>query len=192
MKKIKCTYGTLCEVSVEKLNNQNVLKIDFNIKEFKVLQNGWQDFSFPSNVSINDKLYLDEALKDKVVSILDDFIKTGGIESINKTKRGFTFLDIEDLMGNTISIQQSSSASEPKIWFGSKTENKAYSWKNDKITPYIYPAGDVSIADRLHLNRTKAQQLKNAINNVWQLQLNIEESIKPTDKVKEVKKLSIG
>ena len=170
MKKIKCTYGKTGFISMEKLDNKDVLQIDLNIKEFKILNQVWKDVNFPSNISINDKLYLDEALKDKIISLLDCFIATGYLADPDQTQteRGFSLLELKDLMGNTISIQESSSAEQAKIWFGCETKNKAFLWENNALVPYEFPRGDILMEDRLHLNSSKAKRLKLAIESEWQ------------------------
>jgi hypothetical protein len=171
MKRIKCTYGTQCSISIDTLNGNPVLKFDFDIKTYKICNQGWHEHSFPANVAINDKLFLNEEMKNRLIAMLDVFLETGYINDpeLAKTERGFGFLEFKDLMGNIISIQDSSSAEQAKIWFGCETKNKAFFWSDNKLVPYQFEKGDLLIEDRLHLNQNKVQRLKNIINQEWNL-----------------------
>ena len=169
MKRIQCTYGTECGIAMDTLNGQDVLKFDFDIKTYKICNYGWSDYHFPANATINDKLFLNEEMKDRLIAMLDVFLNTGYINDpeLTQTSRGFGLAEFKDLMGNTVSTQDSSSAEQAKIWFGCETKNKAFVWKDNELVPYQFERGDVSIADRLHLNQPKVQRLKNIINQVW-------------------------
>ena len=177
MKKITCTYGTQCSVSMDKLNGQDALVLCFNIRDYKICDSGWHDYQFPSNVTINDKLFLNEEMKNKVVEILDGFLETGYLNSfdVTHTSRGFGFIEPLDAMGNVISMQESSSAMEAKIWFGCETKNQVYVWKDKTLQPYKFERGDILIQDRLHLNLAKARRLKTIINEVWDSRLGKED-----------------
>lgn len=181
MKKITCTYGTKCSVSLDTLKGQDVLVLDFNIRNYKVCNSGWHDYKFPSSVAINDKLFLNEEMKIKVVEMLDVFLETGYLDSpdMTRTNRGFGVVEPLDAMGNIISIQESSSASQAKIWLGCATKNQVFIWKDKTLQPYVFERGDVLLQDRLHLNTSKARRLKTVINEVWDSRLIDKKAIKP-------------
>lgn len=169
MKKITCTYGTKCSVSLTSLNGQDVLMLDFNIQDYKVCNSGWHDYKFPPNVAVNDKLFLNEEMKNKLVEMLDVFLETGSLDApeMTRTNRGFGLVEPLDSMGNVISVQESSSAMQAKIWLGCSTKNQAFVWKDKTLQPYEFERGDVLLQDRLHLNMSKARRLKTIINEVW-------------------------
>lgn len=172
MKKIKCTYGKECLISMAKLKGEDVLKLDFNILTYEFSDPKWQSKIFQANIIINDKLFLNEDMKNKLQETLDIFIATGDLKNdeMKLTKRGFSLLESKDLNGNKISIQKSSSAMEPKIWLGCETKNKAFFWKDNDLVPYVFEKGNILFKDRLHLNVSKAKKLKNIVNQVWDLQ----------------------
>lgn len=169
MKKMTCRYGTPCWISVENHNGKSVLKLDFRIKEYKALKQGWKECKFPDNIKMNDSLYFNEDTFHKVLEVLDYFLENEylGDPNAQKTERGFSYLELKDLYGNTISIQESSSASSANIWFGCKTNNKAFVIKDGQVSDYEFEAGDILISDRLHLNKSKVRQLKNRMINEW-------------------------
>jgi hypothetical protein len=154
---------------MDTLNGEIVLKLDFNIKQYKVLTNGWKSHYFLPNTIINDSLYLNKDMTNKVIEILNGFQTTGELEpeGAEYTNRGFSFIKMKDLKGNLISIQKSSTANESCIWFGCATKDKVFLQENDKFTPYPFVKGEVLIEDRLHLNRSKTKILINAIKKHW-------------------------
>lgn len=169
MKKMTCRYGTPCWISVVDINGQNVLKLDFRIKEYQVCSQGWKDYKFPDNIKINDSLYFNEDTFHKVLEVFDYFLENEylGDPEVQKTERGFSYLDLKDMYGNTISIQESSSASSANIWFGCQTHNKAFVIKDGQVSEYMFEKGDLLVNERLHLNKAKVRQLKNRMINEW-------------------------
>lgn len=184
MKKTHTSRDTKCIISMDKLDNENILKIDFNIKNYKVCNLGWKDYDFPTNIVINDKLFLNEEMKNQLIKIFDLFLKEESLSAIatEQTARGFNMANFKDLMGSIISIQESSSAEEAKIWFGCRTKNKAYQWVNSELSPYEYPKGDLLLDDRLHLNKDSIKSLKKKIEMVWASQFVMDAEAKKTIK----------
>lgn len=186
MKKVTCKYGLSCQVSVEKLDNQHVLKLDFNIKEYKIciIGQGWQDYMFPENIVINDKLYLDSDTKDKLLEIFDHFIETQYLHlpDAKQNARGFSYLDLTDIKGNPISIQASSAAMESCIWFGAQIKDICVD-EGGQLVPYKFPAGDPLVSGRMHLNISKVKQLRNAIVTEWDKFLEKEANPKQKNKM---------
>jgi hypothetical protein len=166
---ITCSYGTPCIVSLEKNNNEKVLKLDFNIKQYKICNGGWKDFNFPEDIVINDVLYLNEEVKDNVIKVLDCFIETEYLRDVEhtSTNRGFALSEFKDMIGNTISIQESSAAMAAYIWFGCDTKGKVFTQEGDKLVPYKYPSGDHLVSDRMHLNVAQCVELKEMLQDVW-------------------------
>lgn len=179
MKKITCNYGYSFLVSFVEVNNEPTLEINFNIKSYQLLSNGWKTVSFPPNIVLNDKLYISQEMVPNIVEVLDNFIKTGELnyaDGLEFTNRGFSLLELEDIYGSPISIQQSSAASEACLWFGGIVDTgEIYNWKNDSLEKFKFPIGDVLIADRLHINRKKANNLKLAISSEWKKYLKKQE-----------------
>lgn len=167
MKSIKCTNDYSCKIFAEKYEDKPALVIDFNIKKFKYCHQyyGWQDGKFPEDVweSINDKLYLNPENIYDVISALDIFIENGYLAEIytNKTSRGFSYIDLKDIKGNVISIQESSSAMEGKLWFGCEVNEKMIGkFEDGRYVKFKYPEGDILVEDRLHLNQKCAKELR--------------------------------
>lgn len=169
MKKITCRYGTDCWINLENIEGQKVLKLDFRIKNYKVCNNGWKEHSFPADIIVNDKLYLAEESLNRVVQVLDSFLEKGYLEDSQEqvTERGFSYLELKDLYGNVISIQNSSSAITDNIWFGCQTQNKAFILRNNEVSSYVFANYNPLISDRLHLNKTKVKSLKIALLKEW-------------------------
>jgi hypothetical protein len=165
--KITCCYGHPCFISIDNIDGKDVLKLDFKIKTFKVLNQGWKELPFPDNIIINDKLYLDEKMKDQLINALDVFINTGYLNNhYKKTERGFSYNEWTDVKGNKIHIQDSSVATDAYIWFGGTVENVFIPTENG-LEKYKFPEGDLLIEDRMHLNITKVKKLKEIIQKQW-------------------------
>ena len=169
-KKMKCTYDNECTIYNSVYKKESVLVFDFAIQKYKILNNGWKEYSFPPNIVINDKLFLNHSMIEELLNCLKVFVQTGSLESYSDvTARGFNKLEFLDIRGSVISCQESSSAMEAKLWFGCTTENKVFTWKNGEIVPYEFEFGSsVLIHDRLHLNKRKANQLCKIISEVWE------------------------
>lgn len=76
------------------------------------------------------------------------------------TARGFNLVNFKDAYGVECSIQESSSAEEPKIWFGidsPKVMRLDNGWKD--ITPVSTKENPVNIDSRMHLTREHVKQL---------------------------------
>lgn len=126
MKILTCRNNYACQISNEKIDNQTVVKIDFNIKSYEALIPGssWVKMQYPEEVypSIKDKLYITKKQLYDIVEILDTFINTGDIitPQTTYTSRGFAIIETKDLFGNNISIQKSSTMGEDLLWFGTR------------------------------------------------------------------------
>lgn len=176
---IKCTNEYACEVSATKLNDKDVVKIDFNIQSYQILLKfrGWTEIPYPKEYlpSIKDKLYLSGDNLYNVIIALDTFIETGDIVTTETqyTNRGFSFLNLKDDLGNVVSIQKSSTMGEDLLWFGTKVNESDIGEKKDgKFIRYKYDDNSgISIQDRLHINQEQAQKLRlsiiTEISNTW-------------------------
>lgn len=173
MKIIKCSNDYVCQISSEKLDNNYVLKLDFNIKEYSALLvgRGWTTIQYPENVlnSIKDKLYISKDKLYKLIELLDVFIDTGDLitEKTTYTNRGFSKIEEKDLYGNEISIQKSSIIGEDHIWFGAKVNYNDIGHKSDgNFIRYKYePNNGINVNDRLHLTQEQVFQLRLAMLN---------------------------
>lgn len=169
--KITCCYKNPCYISMEKLDGKDVLKLDFRIKTYKILKQGegWVEHDFPPDIIINDKLYLDENMKNLLIKAFDVFIKTGYLNNVYlKTERGFSYNDWKDLKGNTIHIQESSAARDSFIWFGGKMKD-IFVPTESGMERFNFPQDDFVISDCMHLNITKVKKLKEIIQNQWMM-----------------------
>jgi len=85
----------------------------------------------------------------------------------DKTQRGFPYLTFKDTYGLEAKIQESSSATGSKIWFGpdepeAKVLVRGQGWKEidaEKIVKEKYPESDVLFSSRLHLSIPQAKGL---------------------------------
>lgn len=96
---------------------------------------------------------IDDLNIDKVFNILIENLKEQEEENLNKTNRGFSIFRFKDSYGNMCSIQESSSASEPKIWFGID---------NAKITTkdgFPVDSENMTTFSRMHLNQEQVKKL---------------------------------
>ena len=166
MKKITCTNNYTCSIYLAEHEKTKVLVIDFNIKFYQICNNTWNRQAFPPDILVHDKIYLDKALAQSVISVLEHFIKYESTDwaQTTRTNRGFNLKELKDICGNTISIQESSSALKSKIWFGRDTADKAYIRQEGHLVPYEYPPGPVFLEDRLHLDVDGARELVETIN----------------------------
>lgn len=187
---LTCSNGIESILSIEKLDDIAYLVIDFNIKEYKELIPGlgWTDFAFPSNIVINDKLYLDKIKTKEIISIFNSYLKHDNLTQVAEDRniRGFSILDLSDSRGNKISIQDSSSI-DSHIWFGCKVKNQdIYIVNNEELKPYVYPNVNNSdsrlISDRHHLTRKDVKEFKNAFKNEWKIFDNYEKLNKKIEK----------
>lgn len=171
MKIITCSNDYNCQIETEKIENQYVLKLDFNIKEYMILLSGkgWTKIKYPEEVleSIKDKVYISKEKLYDIIEILDTFIETGNIDhdKMNHTSRGFAKIDDKDIFGNEISIQKSSTMEEDQLWFGTKVNQNDIGHKKDgSFIRYKYePNHGVHVHDRLHLTQNQAFQLRLAM-----------------------------
>ena len=82
-------------------------------------------------------------------------------------KRGFSYFEHDDKNGNIISIQDSSAASSPHVWFGLKMNQHFFTLEGDKKVTYHIPHDDILFEERLHLNKSQAKTLRKAIIVEW-------------------------
>ena len=104
------------------------------------------------------------------ISILDDATndKENGMK-MNKTSRGFSYSEFEDVYGQKCSIQKSSSAFDDCIWLGVDDANpqimasEAYDLgieTNEKTGHISFPfPKEVHFSTRMHLSRDKVKML---------------------------------
>ncbi len=170
MKKLTCSYGKTAIISMIKENNEPIMVIDMDIKDYVIhIGHDSGEYNFPGNVVINDKLYLNEKLKNELLETLDEFIETTYIQNpeAKETARGFKHLDPKDIYGNTISIQESSNM-DPAIWFGvSVKENSVLVWREGELKPFKYPSHHIMLKDRLHLKTAQAKKFREMIVSMW-------------------------
>jgi hypothetical protein len=157
-----------CFISVERINGEKILKIDFSVKDYHIL-NGVQNHKFPDNVVVNDKIYLDEKLKDKIIKDLDIFIKTENLNIGYKTNPyGFLYNEFVDFKGNIILIEDAAIINEPCIWLGCKSKD-VFIDNGNSIEKYNFQAyqGNVIIKNKIRLSPEEAQNLKEIMQKQW-------------------------
>lgn len=170
MTKITCSYGKTAFISMIKENNEPIMVIDMNIKDYVIhIGHDSGEYNFPGNVVINDKLYLNQQLKNELLETLDEFIETTYIQNqeAKETARGFKYLDPKDIYGNTISIQESSNM-DSAIWFGVSIDEKSVLvWRDGELQPFKYPSHHIMLKDRLHLKTVQAKEFREMIVSMW-------------------------
>lgn len=88
---------------------------------------GWRNANTPNDFSIEREVVLNKPAIQLLVSILNSFISNYSLSEVSKliddskTNRGFSFLHFEDVNGNVYNFQDSSTATEARIWFGRKS-----------------------------------------------------------------------
>ncbi len=82
------------------------------------------------------------------------------LNSLTKTKtnRGFGLFDFKDKYGRECSLQDSSLASEPAIWFGIDNANPKILKKGSGWVPFSVP-DDVHFTTRMHLTQEQVKAL---------------------------------
>lgn len=87
-------------------------------------------------------------------------IETTSLTSLTKTKtnRGFGLFDFKDKYGRECSLQDSSLASEPAIWFGIDNANPQVLKKGKEWIPFLVP-DDVHFTTRMHLTQEQVKAL---------------------------------
>lgn len=76
--------------------------------------------------------------------------------NVEKTNRGISIFNFKDSYGHMCSIQKSSSASEPRIWFGMDNPEiivNAEIAAEEKVSKYPYLSVDAKTNARMHLNQ---------------------------------------
>jgi hypothetical protein len=198
MQEITCTHNNTFLIYTDKVQGQDVVVIDMNIKKYKncndKMKTGWQDIEFPSNVMIKDKIYLNESLKNEVVLILKQFIKEGYFnhDKIQQTERGFDYLNLKDIDGKEISVQNSSAATLDAIWFGGRVDNVMIKKENGDIEPFTFPEGAILLGERLHLTKSLARQLIKSINDEWNAYMfheKLDQSLETKNKTTNIRKM---
>lgn len=159
-----------CLISVEKIDGNNVLKFDFAIKEYQVVNRSFNEtYKFPDNIVINDKIYCDEKLKNELLDTLDIFIKTEYLPRNYKTNSiGLPYNDWEDVKGNIISIEDSGSMNAAQIILKCKTKDILIKTSHG-LEEYQFeiPKDKVCMKNRLSLSPEEAKQLKELIQRQW-------------------------
>lgn len=88
---------------------------------------GWRNANTPNDFSIEREVVLNKPSIQLLVSILNSFISNYSLSEVSKliddskTNRGFSRLHFEDVNGNIYNFQDSSTATEARIWFGRKS-----------------------------------------------------------------------
>lgn len=171
MKKLTCSYGRTCSLSMVDHGGIPLMLFDMAIDEY-VIHLGMDrgEYKFAGNVVLNDKLYFTREQTDNILKILDVFIKTTYLDDpdAEKTQRGFKFVNPVDAYGNTLSVQESSNV-DPAIWFGVVIEPEDVKvWCQNRLISYAYPSAHVLIHDRLHLKMPQAKKLRKIIAGLWE------------------------
>ena len=171
MKKLTCSYGRTCALSIVEHDGTPLMQFDMLIDEYTIhLGDNRGYYKFAGNVVLNDKLYFTREQTDNILKILDVFIKTTYLADIavNATERGFKFMDPRDAYGNSLSVQESSNM-DPAIWFGVVIEPEDVKvWCQNRLISYAYPSAHVLIHDRLHLKMPQAKKLRKIIAGLWE------------------------
>lgn len=190
---ITCSNENKCYISFKEKDNELITVLDFKVKSYKILNHGWKEYDYPDNIIIEDKLYLNEKMLNKIIDCFDNFIKYSYITQ-NKLDEIENF---RDLKGNKIRIYNSSSI-EDKLWFGAdiqvahiKVEDKIELYEHEKgIDPFgNHKKPTLLIPDRLHLKKNNVERLLKMFNKAkvnHQVNL-LEKELKPKTKIKKVK-----
>lgn len=156
---ITCSNGIKCHISFKNKDNELITVLDFKIKSYKVFNYGWHQYDYPSNIILEDKLYLNEEKLNKIINSFDNFINYGYLteEDVKDIE------DFKDLKGNKIRLYNSSSV-DAKLWFGCNI-NEAYIKVGETIEPFSHIKGEgvfgdgLLINDRLHLTESQVKRL---------------------------------
>ena len=171
MKKFKCFYGKTFNFSMIKIGNQPIMVVDADIKDYIIhIGNHRGKYNLPQTIVLNDKLYFHEKLKDKLLETLDTFIKTNYIKNpdAEETYCGFKILNLTDIYGNTISLQECSNV-DPAIWFGVNLKpSSALFWENNELKPFKLSPHSAMFSGGLHLKIKQAKKLRKLIVDLWE------------------------
>jgi hypothetical protein len=77
---------------------------------------------------------------------------------VELTQRGFGIIKFKDTNDVECSLQDSSSAEEPKIWLGVKDANPKILVYGEGWKPLVFPE-DTMFTTRMHLNREQVKAL---------------------------------
>lgn len=170
MKKLTCSYGTTCALSMVEHDGIPLMLFDMNIDEYTIhLGENSGVYKFAGNAVISDKRYLNKEQSELILQMLDCFIESTYLDmpEAKKTQRGFKFIENADVYGNKLSIQESSNI-DPAIWFGVDVhEDDVKVWKNNELVKFDYPSTKILIKDRLHLKLPQAKKLRKIIAGFW-------------------------
>lgn len=111
-------------------NNLNVDIIN-NKMLYMIPYGGWHNVKIPETASFDTLLVLNQPMISMLYDVLDSFSKHYSLSQIDKIEsnnRGFSFVDILDLNDKIFGFQDSSVATEARIWFGLKD----YIFKNNE------------------------------------------------------------
>jgi hypothetical protein len=138
-----------CFISVENIDGENLLKIDFGIKDYQI--------------------YLNKQLKDKLVNELDIFTRTQYLNRNFKTNDlGFPFNEWQDVQGNMFFLEDTGMMNAASIWLGCKTRNVIIEDDNTvKKSGFNKLENKVSFKNKISLSPDEAEQLKELIKKQW-------------------------
>jgi hypothetical protein len=147
-----------CLISVEKINDENLIKLEFNITGYQVYTNFWADYKFPLDTIINNKLYLDEKLKNEIVEALDIYAKTEYLSrKYPRDDLGFSYNEWKDIKSNSIKVLDPGFMNASAILFGCNI--KSVLIKNgNKTEEFKFPDNYQVIGEKITLTPQKAKE----------------------------------
>lgn len=159
-----------CFISIEKINGDNLLKIDFSVKNYQVIDNFQsKTYNFPPNIVINDQIYLDKRLTNELINALEIFTKTEYLDRKYKTNSlGFPYKEWNDVRGNTLLIEDSGSMNAASIVLSCKINDILI--KNDhglEKYQFKFPENNIIINNKLNLSPERAEQLIQSLQKQW-------------------------
>jgi hypothetical protein len=158
-----------CLISIDKINDENVVKLEFNITGYQVYTNAWINYTFPIDTIINNSLYLDHSLKNEIVEALDIYARTECLSRQYPTDDlGFPYNEWKDIKGNSIKILDPGFMNAPAILFGCNIQNVLIK-NGNKVEEYNFPDNYQVIGEKITLTPQKAKELKEIIEKQWVL-----------------------
>lgn len=107
-------------------DNDNNTHFEINNSDLKYMSsNGWKNVNTPLNFKTFSHVCLSPKDMDLWHEIANTFIKEYSLQSIckEKTERGFSIQELVDFNGNSFQWQESSVATEDRVWFGANDYN---------------------------------------------------------------------
>lgn len=178
---IEGIHDTLIECFWDENNKFHIKNAAFNCK-YMSKGNGWKRIVFPKNSHFDNDLSFEKDSLEKLKFFLNYFLENEYIRSDRATERGFSFDYFFDADNIPCWIQNSSVATEARIWFGRKKikmtiENKEYDssefedlFLKDKISslyelnPYL-KSDSIIYSSTFELNKYHVDLLLKLINN---------------------------